>query len=450
MTAGYRDAGYLLAQVVVPPQRIVDGRPQLNAVEGYVADVRVEGELDRPALFDAARSDLLAERPLRTETLERFMLLLNDLPGVTAQGVLQPAGAPGASDLLVRISESHVEATAGVNNRGSQVQGPVLYEAGLELDSVFGLNERTNLRYIRASDPDELRLFALSHSQRLSAQGLELTIAGSRSYADPDLGEEFAQFNLETDTTQGRLELSFPVTRTRAQNLRIRGALTYHDGLTDSLDAPLTDDTIAAVRAGLTWDGVDALGGVNVLDVELSKGIDAFGASEFGDPAASRPGGDPDFSKATLYLARLQSLGTRVSLLLALHGQQAFSNLLAPEEFAFGGDQFGRAYDPSEIVGDSGVAAKAELRLTFDNPSGLSATLYAFSDAGHVWRRLDSAEAGEEDEDDATSAGGGIRVTMAEWLSGYVEVATPLNHIVAAEGDESTRVFGGVLVNFRF
>jgi hemolysin activation/secretion protein len=449
MTARYRNDGYLLSSVVVPAQTVSEGKIRLQAVEGYLAAVEFEGELEnRRGMYERIRQRLLAQRPLRTATLERQMLLLNDLPGVSAQAVLQPAQESGAANLTVRVGVASVAANVGATNRGSEVQGPVQYDASLDLRSLLTLHDATTLRYLQSSERDELWLAAVSHTERLSAQGLDWTLAGSVSRSSPELGEDFAELNLETDTDQASMHLAYPFVRSRTANLRGRLALTYHDGLTDSEFGELSRDVISAVRVGLSFDTVDAWRGVNLIDLEYSRGIGAFGSSEFGDPFASRIGGEPEFSKATLYIARLQSLAPRFSVLLAASGQAAFDNLLAPEEFAFGGEFYGRAYDPSEVVGDSGAAGKVELRFTVDNPGSFSVTLYGFYETGYVWRKLDSSEAGAADEDDASSAGGGVRFNFGPYVSGYVEGAVPLDHIVAAEGNDDARVFGGIKVSF--
>jgi hemolysin activation/secretion protein len=365
-----------------------------------------------------------------------------------AQAVLQPGDATGGSLLSINLAQSGFGASIGATNRGSEVQGPVQYEAGLDFSSLFSLNESTSLRYLQSSERDELWLASLAHTQRVTSGGLDLTLAGSVSRSSPELGPELADLNLETDTDQASIQAAYPLMRSRTGNLRVRMALTYHDGLSDSEFGAISRDVISAVRLGMSFDSVDALRGVNLLDVEFSHGLSLFGSSEFGDPLASRMGGNPEFSKATLYLARLQGLGSRWSLLLAASGQAAFSNLLAPEEFAFGGEFYGRAYDPSEVVGDSGVAGKAELRYTIDKPGGFGLTVYGFYEAGKVWRRLDASEVGAEDEESANSAGGGLRMTFGPYLSGYVEGAVPLNRMVAAEGNDDARVFGGIKVSF--
>jgi hemolysin activation/secretion protein len=454
MTALYHSRGYLLSSVVVPIQTISpsEGRVRLKAVEGFLHEVRFEGyQSVRHGMLDSMRARLLADRPLRTATLERVLLLLNTLPGIQAQGVLEPAaGVAGAADLIVRIKRTVINATAGFNNRGATVEGPNQLQGSLGLNSLFGNLGGTNFQYQQASTASKLRLYAGSDVERLTASGLDLRISGSHSTSTPALGVDFAAFNLATDTTLGRVELSYPLALARSSSLTTRLALTYTDAKTNSLGASLSQDKLAAVRAGLRWDYLDRGYGVNLVDLEYSQGFHGLGASQFGSPLASRPDGEPDFSKATLYVARLQSLGGPFSVLLAASGQYAFNRLLQPEEFAFGGEPFGRAYDASEFVGDSGVAGKIEPRYTLETPVGIAATFYVFADRGEAWRRLLRSETGLAPTEAASSAGGGVRLSVRSWLSGYVEAAKPLDHVVAARGNQDARVFAGVQALFSY
>ncbi len=78
LTVRYRNDGYLLSQVIVPAQTVEDGYVRLQAVEGYVADVRFEGA--ESPLLRAYADRIRAERPLTAATLERFLLLPGVLP----------------------------------------------------------------------------------------------------------------------------------------------------------------------------------------------------------------------------------------------------------------------------------------------------------------------------------------------------------------------------------
>ena len=87
LTRKYRNDGYVLSQVVVPQQAIRAGSVRLQAIEGYVASVRLEGEVLGPrADLDAYTDRIRASRPLRAADLERYLLLINELAGVHRAG----------------------------------------------------------------------------------------------------------------------------------------------------------------------------------------------------------------------------------------------------------------------------------------------------------------------------------------------------------------------------
>ncbi|MGH8675330.1 MAG: ShlB/FhaC/HecB family hemolysin secretion/activation protein, partial [Burkholderiales bacterium] len=252
--------------------------------------------------------------------------------------------------------------------------------------------------------------------------------------------------NLETESETYTFAYSHPVIRSRSENLYVRGTLSAHDGRTDLFGVRDTEDHLRVLRLGLTYDRADSLAGVNIVDVELSHGLRGLGASRNGDPMLSRANGRVDFSKIVLYAARVQPLDQSWSVFGALTAQHAFNNLLSSELFSYGGEQFGRGHDPSELVGDHGAALKLELRYTGALPAAAgSYTAYAFYDHGHVRQRESGGlKAGES----AASAGLGVRFGIGSHVSGVIEAAKPVIRVVAQEGDQKTRIFGGLSVRF--
>src|SRR5690606_11629727 len=99
-------------------------------------------------------------RPLNVKTLERYILLANDLPGITARAVLRPsATAVGAADVVVTVSQKKFEGSLGLDNRGTRFLGRHQVQTTLVGNSLLGLNERTTFRNITTTDPDELVYF---------------------------------------------------------------------------------------------------------------------------------------------------------------------------------------------------------------------------------------------------------------------------------------------------
>jgi len=448
LTVRYRNDGYLLSQVIVPAQTVEDGYVRLQAVEGYVAEVRFEGagSADSP-LLRAYAERIRAERPLTAATLERLLLLMNDVPGAFARALLVPSATQqGASDLVVQVTQQAVSGGISIDNRGGRALGPLRGTVDLEQRGLLGWGDRTSVRFVGAED-GEMKYLSLSHDQAVGQDGTRAGLGYSRVRSRPDTGTSFIPLDLETESDSLALTISHPLQRSRNQNLALRAALTGHDGTTLLFNTRDTEDRIRAVRLGLTFDLADAARGVNIVDVELAHGVETAGASRAGDPFLSRTNGKPAFTKLGVYAARLQALWPAWSLLAAFSGQVAFDDLLAPELYSFGGEQFGRGYDPSELVGDHGAALKLELRYTLAHEALLpiGATVYGFYDAGVVRQR---SPGGLDARQSATSAGLGVRFEVGRLVSGYLELAKPLTRVVAAEGHRDPRTYGGLSLRF--
>jgi hemolysin activation/secretion protein len=451
LTARYRRDGYMLSQVLVPAQDVTEGQLSLLAVEGFVDGIQLRGNVaaDDRLLAKYAQA-LKAARPLTATALERYLLLINDLAQVRARGTLVPsAHTQGAADLVVDVAREYTSVALATSNRSSRSLGTKRVNFDFGSYGLIGEWDHVGL-HAGSSLDDKLTYAGLDYGSAFGAHGLQWSVGATGVRARPGRAANLQTDDLETKSLSGQLEVRAPLLRTRAQNLYLRAALTSFDGQSEFAAAALSDDAIRALRLGLSYDLADAARGINMVDLEFSKGVDGLGARERGtaDSPLSRAGGRSDFSKVTVYLARLQSLGDAWggawSALGAVSAQRAFDTLLAPELFAFGGDTFGRGYDASELAGDSGEAFKFELRYAGAMPEfGVPAySVYGFYDLGRVERR---EAVDEEKREHASAAGIGLRMTGNRW-QGQVEYALPLDHDVAAEGNRDARFFFGVQV----
>ncbi len=447
LTVRYRNDGYILSRVVVPAQEVSSGQVRLEAFEGYISSIDYRGEV--PGDHDLIRAyadQVLAVRPLTAAALERSMLLMNDLPGIFARATVAPADAGrGASRLIVEIHQRRFSGGVSVDNRGSRALGRERTSADLQIISMLGPHARTSLFNVEVAS-NELDYWSVSHDQPVGAWGGAISVAYFHSSSIPE-EQGIIPLNLETESDTLDFSYRHPLLRSRNENLYLNTSVAIHDGETTIFNVRDSADNIRSLRIGLAYDRIDRWRGVNLVEAEFSQGINDFGASENDDPFLSRPGARVDYSKLTLYGARLQGIAQRWSLLTAVQGQYAFTDLLAPELYSHGGEQFGRGYDPSELVGDHGLSTKLELRYTNQLPvfARLGYTLYGFHDWGRIWQRQSPAA---ESFDSASSAGFGIRFQFVPWILGYVEYARPLDQDVAGEGDRHGRVYAGASVRF--
>ena len=122
ITALYVKHGYALSFATVPAQTIDgSGRVRIDVVEGFVDEVAFTGAVERiPAAARAYAEQIKRSRPLRTADIERFLLLINDVPGVAATSVFERPSAHerGATRLVIHVDFQPVTASASLDNRG--------------------------------------------------------------------------------------------------------------------------------------------------------------------------------------------------------------------------------------------------------------------------------------------------------------------------------------------
>lgn len=443
LTAEYRNAGYILSQVIVPPQSLAGGVLVLRVVEGYIADVRVEGETAARETLLALGEKIKASRPLRAGDLERYLLIANDLAGVRLRSVLVPSQAAGAADLVLIAAEKRVEGFASLDNYGSKYLGPIQLSGGLAVNRLFG-DDQLRLTGAAAGD-SEMGYAELAYSRFLGSEGLKLGASASQTRTRP--GDILEPFEVRGRADVALLSLEYPFLRTRNASLLGRSVLDYRDIDTDILGTRIIEDRIRALRLGLTWLGLDRLNGSNVLDVELGLGLGGTGP---GDLLKSRAGADGEFRKITFDYQRLQPIGASYVVTFGLGGQWTDEPLLSSEQFALGGRRFGRAYEPAELAGDRALAFRIEPAY-LGRPAGWlrSYQLYGFYDGGKVWYRDDPAT-GERPGESLASAGFGARAFLGADVSATLEVAWPLTRPIASYRDDGDdpRILGSMVIRF--
>jgi hemolysin activation/secretion protein len=312
------------------------------------------------------------------------------------------------------------------------------------MDSLAGIGSRTELRTVTTFN-SELAYVAMSHDEYIGVHGGKISVAASYVYSRPK-ELSVVPLNLQTSSETANVTYSQPIFRRRSHNLYVHGGVSAFNSITNVFGIRDTEDRVRSASVGLTLDGADRFGGVSVVDLAFSQGLKGLGATRAGDQLLSRSTGRADFRKATLYAQRLQSLSPRWSVLVGLNGQFAATDLLASEMFSFGGELFGRGYDPSVLLNDHGVATKIDLRYsqTWSGPRPVTLTPYVFGDTGKVWQR--TRIPGIDASATAASAGGGVRLNIGTTYSAFAEVGKPFNAIVGQDPRRSARVYAGVTV----
>lgn len=435
----YRNAGYVLSQALVPAQEISrTGQAvlKIEILEGYVERVRITGL--QSSRLQAIAAPIALERPLRMATLERSLLLLNEMAGVHAQSNLMPGDAANASVLEIVASREPPSFSASAHNRVAPSEGSVRYQANAVVDALLADFDQHTLGLVTSGDK-RMGLVSYDAEVPLGSSGLK----ASASLSSSDSRTDSATGEVHTASNNITIGLNYPLLLSRLSKVVLRTSLGGYDNRSEVAAGVTSESRIRLWKTGLTADYSDKLDGVNLLDLEYSQGLSGLGASAADDPLLQ--GARPGFSKYALFAARLQNLGGNWSMLLALTAQASSDRMPTSEHLGLGGETFLRGYDPSEVIGENGSAGKLELRYNLALGS-LGTTLYAYADAGQVSRMQ---LGGAPDLSYAlASSGAGLRFSGPRRVKGFLEFAQPLNRSVASQGNANARVYAGLGIDF--
>ncbi|PCJ97033.1 MAG: hypothetical protein COA45_10455 [Zetaproteobacteria bacterium] len=454
LTNKYRNEGYILTQVVVPPQTIESGTVKLRVVEGYVDQIIIEGEPRESAVKRIRQyaENLRENGILSAKNMERYLLLINDLPGITARSILSPSKTQtGASDLTIIIERDNYEASVGFDNHGSRFLGPYQASYAGALNSYFGLNERITGQFVTSGDKhriNELMFGSITYEQPISRYGSTVRLSASITSTEP--GDDLDQFDVKGQSKVFSVSVSHPFIRSRTMNLYGRATFDLRNVKSRNNLEPSREDKIRSLRAGATFQFIDTLFGVgiNAVDFEVSRGLDVFNATDRGDSNTTRARGNPEYTKAELQIQRLQRVTPTINVLVAGQGQLSSTPLLSSEEFGVGGFNIGRGYDSSELVGDDGMSGKIELQ--WNEPYKVKYLhdyqLFSFFDIGRIWNKDATTSANKRES--LASVGLGIRADITADTKAGLGVALPLTRRAETKNDRDPRFYFSITHKF--
>jgi hemolysin activation/secretion protein len=337
ITAKYGGDGYVLSRAIVPPQELDPNGAsvRIQVVEGYIEKVEWPPQLATYRdFFTSYAAKITGERPVNIRTIERYLLLAGDLPGLKFKNSIKPhPSKQGAAILVVEVTQKPADLFARVDNRGTRGRGPLEFLTSVTANNLLRIHEAFTLTYAGAFETNELRYYGATWRHVLTSEGL--TAFGNASYGFGRPGTpELELLEYRTQSTFVEVGLSYPVIRARERNFNVSGLWFWSDDRGSFFDMPYeppsTRDRMRGFRLRAEADAADQSGAINQLYFVFSQGFQGMGATENGNELASRANGRVDFTKVELTLSRMQPLAGGFSVLLAGYGQYAFTPLLTP------------------------------------------------------------------------------------------------------------------------
>ncbi|MGE0415932.1 MAG: ShlB/FhaC/HecB family hemolysin secretion/activation protein [Acetobacteraceae bacterium] len=423
----YRSRGYVYTTV----NAIIRGSElRFAVVEGYIAEVKLEGDVG-PVATQVLRflNHLVGQKPLSTAALERWLLLAQDIPGLTVRSTLNPSlGDPGVLTLIAQVSRRSVSGLVSADNRAFNLTGPAQGLIAFNFDSFTEFGERTQVSFFSSFNATNI-FGQFTEEFFISGSGLKMRLYAGSGVATPTGALQTIGYDGTTRVFGG--QVTYPLIRARDQNLNIAAIF-------DALESDISNtlgpggstmrgsfDSLRVLRLGGDYAVLDTLLGtdhsaVNAASMRVSQGLPILGASHNNNGPPPRPGEQVNFTKVSGEVSRTQTLfqlfdDSSVALRSAA-GWQFSGNVLPPaEKFYLGGPRFNRGYYFGQVSGDSAVTLSVELQLNTPTPMPAfvpfetRSQVYAFYDWGKAFQNtpLDANVA-------LQSFGGGLRLFVSD------------------------------------
>ncbi len=416
----YAGSGVALYAISLPPQNFAGGVLAIQVTEGYVAGVTIEGNVDGApiTLLRTYAARIIADRPLRTSTLQRNLLLMRQIPGLTVGSALHPIpGQPGAERLVLGILRKPIEGGIGINNQGTPLLDVVQTTANLTVNGLLRQGEQDQLVFGAPLTFRRYQYFGYSHREPIGDNGASVTFSIGDLITHP-VGE------VNSGTAQiASLRFSDPLILGVTRSLVASVEADYLNSASALFGTTVSDERTRVLRAGLAYSRAGDWNGIDALDVTASEGFSLLGARQ-----ANAALGGPAFAKLDVAAVRLQALPWGFVATLRASGQVTPDHLPASEQFLVGGPVFGQAFDAGALAGDDGLAFVFDLAHPIPSPlppAYLAAPkVFVFADWGRIWNVHTPYEIAS---DTGASAGAGVSFTLLRKLHLKIGVATPLD-----------------------
>lgn len=410
----YRKAGWIV-RVYLPLQEIKDGVVTLQVVEAVFGQVRMEGTAPTRVPFDrlvpmvgAAQSHGAA---LKAQAMDRALLLLDDMPGISTAGSLAPGEQANEVDLVLKVEdEKLINGQVGIDNASARSTGSARLTADVYINSPLRLGDQAVVNLMHTEGSDYARL---AYTVPLGAAGWR--VGANASHLRYRLVDDaLAALDASGTSTTSGVEATYPLIRARLKNLYL--ALNYDNKRFDNRAAAttITNYKIDTFTVGLNGNVLDQYGGggSNSASLALVHGkVDLDGSPNArADALTTRTGGS--FTKLRYAASRQQVLTEALALYAAFSGQTAGKNLDSAEKFYLGGAYGVRAYPSNEGGGSEGQLFNLELRARLPN----NVNVTGFYDWGHVKVNHDNAFPGAPALGSYSLKGAGLSVA---WLASF-------------------------------
>lgn len=380
----YREAGWVVRSYL-PQQEISDGIVTIQIIEAIYGGAQLEGtppsRVKQSQLYDAISAAQAQGSPLNADKIDRALLLLDDLPGISVSGSLLKGKGNNETALALKASdEAGINGEITIDNTGASATGENRAAANLAFNSPFGLGDLATADLIYSQGSQYGRM---SYAVPVSHDGWR--VGANSSYLKYNLVTgNFKLLDARGTSSSLGLDAHYPLVRSRKKNLFLGVHYLKRRFNNEANHTVTARYAIDEFSLGLNANLFDRLGGggANAAGLVLTQGKVDLGRLDLSENTTIQGA----FTKLNYNLSRQQALSENLALFASLYGQVANKNLDSAEKFYLGGAYGVRAFATSEGGGADGYLASLELRWNLVR----NFTITGFFDCGRVNNKRDN------------------------------------------------------------
>lgn len=388
ITKEYRKQGYFVARAYLPVQNIKDNIFEIAVIEGNYGEFHLNNNsLVKNNKLQAILDEIKADNIISTNTIERALLLMNDIPGViVSKTQIKPGKDIGTSDFDIQTKESNrLEGYLVADNYGSRYTGKNRLNGKLSVNSPFKIGDKISFSGV-VSKGSDLNNGSINYEVPLLPNGLKTSIG--YSYTKYNLVKEYENLNADGDSHIFSASVLYPLIRTRDENLYLEGSY-YHKNLTDYVDNEVSlEKTINSVELSANYQkNYNLLGKNSFLDATISLTSGTLSTVDDDE-------NDGRYNKINLSLSNTTALNQTFSLSTAFSAQKVLGGkeLDGSEDMSLGGAYGIKAYSSSEQSAENGYMVNLELLAQLLNINNYSHKVSLFYDMGNVYLENSSSD----------------------------------------------------------
>jgi len=393
ITRFYRERGFILAKAYIPQQKVRDGVVILTLLLGELGEVGVENNrrVSKGMIENIFKKDL--HKPVTSQKIEEALYLVNDIPGVSAQGFFQPGSQVGDTKLNVNLlSERRFSSNVRIDNHGSKNTGEYRAYGDFSWQNPLGIGDRLQLSLLSSFSPDNTTYGSFRYSTMVLSPRLRASIGGSsndfvsKNITSDSLSSTSGSTFFSGESLVGDASVSYFFKRSRVRNFSAELKVTdisteLETFFGDAQSGPTIEDDVFNTSLTFNFDVLNErrrqlyIGSFSVVQTDNAPVLSEASGSLGSDEQASATFASFDFSMLSFWKVPLFDSNTRI--LLKTGGQYAGKAMTNVNQYSLTGPARARGFQVNSAQFDDALYLGVDWILNF--PSFGDAQLFGES-----------------------------------------------------------------------